>query len=318
MPTITACSTLAFSLSPLAVALEHISGYGFSKVELADQVTHSQHYGVDSVDPLEVKHQLDRYALQPIAVNACLSAIFDTGKWSRPKLPVEQQSGLETEEIREAKKKLIYLNLHEVNEAAAYIERAHQMIDKAKVTGIPKVCIQCGRRKQIENVEFALKASAEVINGVAAYAEKCGVKILMEIPHVWGLCSDVEKSKIMLSYLRSDNIGVLIDSTHWHTSGYEIEDYVRFLGDRLWHIHLRDAAGKDTPSGDYELEKTPGKGEVNFARLGETLDKYSYRGEITLETEYKNYSSPEAVDEENLFAMDYLRSVGWSISLKRA
>ena len=62
MATITAASTLAFSLSPLEVALEHISTYGFSKVELSDQVTHSQHYGVDSVDPLEVKRLLSRYS----------------------------------------------------------------------------------------------------------------------------------------------------------------------------------------------------------------------------------------------------------------
>ncbi len=316
MATVTACSTLGFSLSPLDVALEHISAYGFSKVELSDQVTHSKHYGVDSVDPLEVKRQMDRCALEPVAVNACLTAIFDTGQWERPNLPVEQQSGAETEEIREAKKRLIYLKVHDPEEGAAYIERVRLMIDKAKVTGIPKICVQGGRRKQIEDVEYELKASAEVIDGLAAYAAECGVRLLMELPHVWGLCYDVEKSKTMLSSLRSDNVGALIDSTHWHTSGYEIEDYVRFLGERLWHIHLRDAAGKDSPSGDYELEKTPGKGEVDFAKLGETLDKYGYRGEVTLETEYKNYSNPEEVDEENRFAMDYLRSVGWKVSLK--
>ena len=312
----TACSTLAFSLSSLETALNHISAYGFSKAELSDQVTHSKHYGVDSVDPLEVRRQLDRYALEPVAVNACLTAVFDTGRWSRPKLPVEQQSGAETEAIREAKKRLIYLKLHDREEAAAYVERVRLMIDKAKITGIPKVCVQGGRRKQIEDVAFELKAAAGVIDDLAAYAAERGVKILMEIPHVWGLCYDVEKSKAMLSYLKSDKIGVLIDSTHWHTSGYEIEDYVRFLGERLWHIHLRDAAGKDTLSGDYELEKTPGKGEVDFSKLGETLDKHAYRGEVTLETEYKNYDRPEEVDEENRFAMDYLRSVGWTISLK--
>lgn len=315
MATVTACSTLGFSLSPLEVALERISGYGFSRVELSDQVTHSKHYGVDSVDPVAVRHHLERYALEPVGVNACLTAVFDTGRWSRPKLPVERQSAAETEEIREAKKRLIYLKLHDSDEGAVYSERVRLMIDKARVTGIPRICVQDGRRKQIEDVAFEVKAAARVIDGLAVYAKECGVKLLLEMPHVWGLCYDVEKSKTMLSLLKSDNVGVLIDSTHWHTSGYELEEYVRFLGDRLWHIHLRDAAGKDTPSGDYELEKTPGKGDVDFVRLGETLDKYDYRGEVTLETEYKNYSSPDEVDEENRFAMDYLRSVGWHIGL---
>ena len=315
MATITAASTLAFSLSPLETALEHISDYGFSKVELSDQVTHSQHYGVDSVDPLDVKRLLSRYSLEPVAVNACLSAVLGLGKWSHARLPVERQSAAEAEEIREAKEQLVYLKLHDKEQAAVYIERAQRLVRKANATGIPKVCLQAGRRKQIENVADELRAAAEVIDGLAVYARDRGVKILLEMPHVWDLYYDVEKSKEMLSHLRSDNIGVLIDATHWHTSGYDIDDYVRFLGDRLWHIHLRDAAGRDTPAGDYELAKTPGRGEVDFGHLGETLDKYGYRGEVTLETEYKNYSSPEEVDEENHFALAYLKSAGWNISV---
>jgi sugar phosphate isomerase/epimerase len=123
----------------------------------------------------------------------------------------------------------------------------------------------------------------------------------------------VEKSRQMLSYLKSDNVGVLIDSTHWHTSGYDIDDYVGFLRDRLWHIHLRDAAGKDSPTGNYELEKTPGKGEVNFGLLGQTLDKYGYSGNVTLETEYKNYQDVSEVDSENAYAIAHLKSVGWQV-----
>ncbi len=313
MATITAASTLAFSLSPLEVALGHIAAYGFSKVELSDQVTHSQHYGVDSVDPLEVKHLLSRYSLEPVAVNACLSAVTGQDRWAHARLPVERQSAAETEEIREAKKQLVFLKLHDREQAAVYIERAQRLIRKARATGIPRVCLQGGRRKQIQNVADELVAAAGVIDGLAAYAKDRGVMILLEMPHVWDLYHDVEKSKMILSHLRSDNIGVLIDSTHWHTSGYDIDDYVRFLGDRLWHIHLRDAAGRDTPAGDYQLEKTPGKGEVDFGRLGETLDRYGYRGEVTLETEYKNYGSPEEVDEENHFALAHLKSVGWNI-----
>ena len=136
----------------------------------------------------------------------------------------------------------------------------------------------------------------------------------MEMPHVWDLYYDVERSKQMLSSLRSDNIGVTIDSTHWHTSDYDLDDYVSHLKDRLWHVHLRDAAGKDSPTGNYELEKTPGKGEVDFRRLGETLDRHGYEGTVTLETEYKNYKDPTEVDEENTFAISHLESEGWDMS----
>ena len=39
MPRVTACSTLAFALSSLQTALEHIAGYGFDRVEIADMLT---------------------------------------------------------------------------------------------------------------------------------------------------------------------------------------------------------------------------------------------------------------------------------------
>jgi len=186
----------------------------------------------------------------------------------------------------------------------------------AVAAGIPKVCLQAGRRKQIECVENELAAAAAVIDELAGYAAVRGVEALLEMPHVWDLYYDVENSKRLLSHLRTDNVGVVVDSTHWHTSGYEIDEYVGFLGPRLRHVHLRDAAGRDTAAGDYQLERTPGRGEVDFATLGEALDKHGYRGEVTLETEYKNYDSPDEVDAENLFALEHLRRVGWDIELR--
>ena len=71
------------------------------------------------------------------------------------------------------------------------------------------------------------------------------------------------------------------------------------------------------PAANYELEKTPGKGFVDFKLLGESLDKYGYYGDVTLETEYKNYKDPSEVDAENISAIAYLKSVGWQISVKR-
>jgi len=315
MPKITACSTLAFSLSSLDCALAHIAGYGFDQVEISDQLTHSKHFSTDAsrpVDPVEVKRLFDKYNLTPVAAN-CTLATFYTDQSGLERAPVEKQSSAETEEIRRAKRELVIYKLHEENQARAYRGRVRKLIDNAVVAGIPMVCLEGGRRTQIENISRELQAAAEVIDEMAHYAKDAGIKILLEMPHVWDLYYDVDKSKEMLTYITSDNIGVVLDSTHWHTSNYDVDDYVAFLADRLWHVHLRDAAGKDSPAGNYELEKTPGKGEVDFALLGQTLDKYGYRGSVTLETEYKNYQDPAEVDTENRYALAYLKSVGWQV-----
>ena len=55
MPRVTACSTLTFALSSLQTALEHIAGYGFDRVEIADMLTHTKHFSTHSsrtVDPV--------------------------------------------------------------------------------------------------------------------------------------------------------------------------------------------------------------------------------------------------------------------------
>ena len=315
MARVTACSTLAFSLSLLETALEHISRYGFDKVEISDQLTHSKHFSTHasrSVDPVAIRNLLERFSLTPVACN-CTLAAFYTDQPGLERAPVEKQSAAETQEVKRAKQDLAFYKLHHENQAEAYKSRARKYIDNASAVGIPMVCLQAGRRSQIQDVSRELKAAAEVIDAMAEYARDAGIKVLLEMPHVWDLYYDADRSKEMLSYLKSDNVGVVLDSTHWHTSNYDIDDYVGFLQDRLWHIHLRDAAGEDSSAGDYELEKTPGKGEVDFGLLGKTLDKYGYRGDVTLETEYKNYGDVAEVDIENTYALAHLKSVGWQI-----
>ena len=102
MARVTACSTLAFSLSSLEVALKHISSYGFQRVDIAEMLTHSKHFPIDTVNPREVRKLLDKYSLKPIAANVTLATYF-TGQPGLLKTPVSKQSSAETEEIKKAK-----------------------------------------------------------------------------------------------------------------------------------------------------------------------------------------------------------------------
>ena len=312
MPKITACSTLAFSLSSLEVALKHIAGYGFEFVEIAEMLSHSKHFPIDTVDPVTVRDLLEKYALKPVAANVSLAVLY-TGQPGLLPPTVKNHSSAERQDVQKAKQQRAHYRLHVKDEAERYAARARKLIDKMKTAGIPMLVSNVGRREHVEDQDRDLKTTAAVINEQAEYAKQAGIRILLEMPHIWQPYYDADQSKQMVTLLKSDNVGVLLDSTHWHVSGYDIEDYVGFLADRLWHVHLRDAAGKDSPGANCQLEKTPGRGEVDFGLLGETLDKYDYRGTVTLETEYKNYQDPAEVDKENTFALDYLRSVGWQV-----
>ena len=82
MPRVTACSTLTFALSSLQTALEHIAGYGFDRVEIADMLTHTKHFSTHSsrtVDPVAVRDLLERNGLTAIAANCALVTIYQDG-----------------------------------------------------------------------------------------------------------------------------------------------------------------------------------------------------------------------------------------------
>ena len=292
--------------------MAHISDYGFRQVEIAEMLTHSKHFPIDSVDPAGVRSLLRQYDLTPIGANVTL-ATLSSGESDLPTASALGQASAETDVIKAAKLNRVYYRLQLEKEAEQYLQRARHLIDQAQLAGIPMLVLNVGRKEHARDIDQEIEASAAVLDTAAEYARAAGIKIVLEMPHVWQLYYDLRRSQQMLSHLKSDNIGVLIDSTHWHVSGYNIEQYVRFLGDRLWHVHLRDAAGKDSSGGQYQLEITPGEGEVDFRLLGETLDRYQYHRAVTLETEYKNYEDPAQVDRANRMAFAHLQSAGWTL-----
>lgn len=91
--------------------------------------------------------------------------------------------------------------------------------------------LNVGRREHAEDQERDVKAAAAVVDEQAEYAKRAGIRILLEMPHVWQLYYDADQARQMVKHLQSDNVGVLLDSTHWHVSGYDIDNYVSFLQD---------------------------------------------------------------------------------------
>ena len=126
MPRVTACSTLTFALSSLQTALEHIAGYGFDRVEIADMLTHTKHFSTHSsrtVDPVAVRDLLERNGLTAIAANCALVTIYQDGLGFE-KLAAPRQSAAEREDVRKAKENVVFYKLHEPRQAEAYKAQA--------------------------------------------------------------------------------------------------------------------------------------------------------------------------------------------------
>lgn len=195
------------------------------------------------------------------------------------------------------------------SQAGQYVAKVKKLLDYARLSGIPLVLIPGGARSEAPDRDEEMKAAA-VLNGLADYAGEYGIRIAIEMPHVYTLYNNMERAEQMLSCLKSDNLGVLLCATHWHVLGYDPDSYIRLLGKKLWHVHMRDAARSDTGGFNTKLELTPGRGEVDFKRLETALQKHGYEGEIVLEPEYQEYETVDYVDREVRFGINYLRQAG--------
>ena len=283
MAKITACSTLVYTTATLADALERIAGRGFSRVEIAHMGNYCTHYPPEQ-KPSEVKELLDRYSLTPIAINYFPGHIVGQ---DMSRSPFTSATNLQR-----------------------YKEHMRTFLTEMHELEIPLALSLAGRRTEESDRDQHVAAAAAVLNELAEYARKLGIKLALEVPHCYSICNTLQRARDMLDRIESDNVVTILDCSHQQVIGYQVREYLDVLGDRLGHVHLRDAAGEDTADFRQNLELTPGKGEVDFRCLAQELDRFGYHNEVTLELEYQGRPLQE-IEPEVDAAIRHLQQCGW-------
>ncbi|MHB9070806.1 MAG: sugar phosphate isomerase/epimerase family protein [Sedimentisphaerales bacterium] len=278
MAKITAISSLGWAHYTLYEALPKIAARGFKRVEFASFGTYCFHFNFGNPIPSELKKMLDGFGLQPIGLNYFTD--FHNA-W----IPQEID-----EFAQEWEKKIVQLG----------------------EVGIPMMTMGFGLRNSRQDQEYQLSNAIKAYNRVGRIASKYGVRMLLEVPHLYGLMPRTEQVLWVFDRLESPNIGALVDSSHWGIIGYDPDSFFSELGDRLWHIHLRDSTGPDTADGKQDLELTPGTGKVDFKKFAQALDKVGYNGDVTIELEYRDMTF-NAIEKEYDNGLQYLESAGWEL-----
>lgn len=178
--------------------------------------------------------------------------------------------------------------------------------------GISMMSMVFGERNDRDDQERQLANAVKAYDQVARTAKALGIRMLLEVPHLYTIMPGTEQVFWIFERLESDNIGALVDSSHWGIIGYDIDDFFSRLGDRLWHIHLRDSRGTDSADRKQELELTPGDGTVDYSRFSDALDRAGYRGDVSLEFEYRDMTL-DAIENEYDKGLAHLRKCGWKL-----
>ena len=291
MPTVTATSSIAYAHYTLYEALPRLAALGFKRVEIGSFHTYCQHFNNGSPRPAELKTMLADFGLQPVGLN-----------WN---------AGIGRS--------------YEEAAIAEWLDGYKAKIEDAQTVGIPMMTMHFGRHFADGDLTEERKAATDAYARLADYASRQGMVMLLELPHMHLVHHDSDPVIALLEQLDFANVGLLIDSSHWGVIGYDLDGFLKRVGHRLRHVHLRDSVPRSTPELDrkfkrpalspnpvYNLTLTPGVGVVDFVHFGKALDEIGYQGDVTTEFEYFDMPLDE-IERQYAAGLAHLRKCGWTL-----
>ncbi len=278
MANVTSVSSLGWANYTLYEILPRMKALGFKKMEIASFAFYSFHFNFNSPRPPELTRMLRENDLTPINLN--------------------YSHGIYHAYVPEDVDRFV----------ADWTKKLPDLVE----AGIPMMTMPFGRRNTRSDQEYQMANAVRAFDRVGEIAKGMGIRMIMEVPHLYSIINRPQHVEWVLERLNTDNVGVLVDSSHWGIINFDPEAFFRKLGDRLWHIHLRDSAGPDTADGNQDLELTPGKGTADFAKFSQALDAVGYKGDVSLEFEYRD-STFEDINKEFKEGLAHLVKTGWKV-----
>ncbi|MGG4402518.1 sugar phosphate isomerase/epimerase family protein [Paenibacillus amylolyticus] len=129
-----------------------------------------------------------------------------------------------------------------------------------------------------------LRLCADILD---AYGIKLGLEFVgchhlrtqWKNPFIWR----VEDTLDWIETIHAPNVGLLVDSYHWHTNGLPMEDLLKLKKEQVVHVHINDAY--DMPVEellDYE-RLYPGEGVIDLSGFLINLQAIGYNGVVAQE-----------------------------------
>lgn len=166
-------------------------------------------------------------------------------------------------------------------ERAQFEEELTAYIELAASLDIPYVRTFGGNTADGCTMEQSIGWVSQSLNSLAAAAESANVTILLETHDAFCKGRDVAA---VLDKVPSSNVQAVWDVHHPWRMGESIADTWDFIGDRVAHVHLKDA--RHQQDGSFELALM-GQGDVPNKAIVELLEAQGYKGCYSAEWEKK-------------------------------
>ena len=218
---------------------------------------------------------------------------------------------------------VVQLDYVEADEAAREenISRTIRAVRRCGRAGIKTVNLFTGPRPWIPNALESGRSVSQTqawdmvfaaFDRIVPAAEEAGVGLAVE--NVWGMaCHDFFTAQFLVGRYGSPSLGVNFDPSHDLLAGHtDMEFLLRQWGDRVLHIHMKDAAGVQERG--RVLFPPLGEGLVDWPGFVRGLDAIGYRGALSVEYEAESRLARSLGGSWRRAAEESYRALEWILS----
>lgn len=176
------------------------------------------------------------------------------------------------------------IHVHALNIGAGYDPQNEDISYRTHLNGLrlahrygaEVVTLGCGSAAQGADTIDALRKIAAYYETMSLIAwNEYGIRLSVEAPHRNTLSERFEQIQTYWAYM-PERLLCTLDVAHITFAGASVEKVLAFVGFRLAHVHLRDAA-----PGNSMIPY--GEGKINFPEVFRLLERYGYKGKCSLE-----------------------------------
>jgi sugar phosphate isomerase/epimerase len=113
-----------------------------------------------------------------------------------------------------------------------------------------------------------------------------GLELWTESLHYHRLCCSIRRAQALTDRLDGTSVQVVMDFSHIVATGADPGEFIDRFGDRIAHVHIRDALPGS-------INVSVGRGRVDFYRGLKSLANSGYDGHFALELETRDITDDQ-------------------------
>jgi sugar phosphate isomerase/epimerase len=180
------------------------------------------------------------------------------------------------------------------------IEHTVGAIRAAGMLGAPVVGTSLGST-EIDAWDAAWSRGVSALRTALHQTSRSRVKLAVEL-HTDDVMNSLRKARRLLEAIPDPRLGLTLDTALLHHLRIPLREALAVAGERLYHVHLRDAVKGDP-------YRSIGRGEFSFPAAIRALREHGYEGALSVELYHTEERHGLAVDEALAESLAHLRAI---------